>query len=138
MKILIVDDDESMREVMRITLAGLGHQIHEVGNGIDALKSARAECPDLVILDVMMPGVDGYEICYLIKTTPELRHTRVILFTIRDQEVDIVSGKGALADAYLVKPFEPDKLLAAIARLQAGESGPYPTVGSSDPTSGEK
>ena len=130
MQILIVDDDDDMRKVTRQVLKGLGHQIHEADSGVEALKLARTLRPDLVILDVMMPGVDGYEICYLIKTAPELHHTRVILLTVRDKKVDISFGHGAFADAYLVKPFDSDKLLAAITKLDRGESGPFPAVGS--------
>ena len=130
MRILIVDDDDDMRIVTRKVLNGLGHQFYEANSGVEALKLARTLRPDLVILDVMMPGVDGYEICYLIKTDPELQHTRVIMLTVRDQKADISFGHGAFADAYLIKPFDSDKLLAAIAKLYRGESGPFPIVGS--------
>jgi DNA-binding response OmpR family regulator len=127
-RILIADDDADMRKVIRKALEPLSHDIHETDNAIEALKIARVERPDLVILDVVMPGVDGYEICYLIKTAPELQHTRVIMLTVRQQQIDISIGRGALADAYLVKPFNPDKLLAAIAKLEGGKSGPFPTA----------
>jgi DNA-binding response OmpR family regulator len=126
MKILIVDDDDDMRKMIRVTLKPLTDDIHEAANAIEALNSARAERPDLVILDVMMPGVDGYELCYLIKTAPELQHTRVIMLTVRHHKIDISIGRGAFADAFLVKPLDPAKLLAAIAKLGRGESGPYP------------
>mgnify|MGYP001197084236 CR=1 FL=1 len=137
MRILIVDDDDDMRKMIRMTLKSLTDDIHETGNGVEALNIARAERPDLVILDVMMPGVDGYEICYLIKTAPELQHTRVIMLTVRHHKIDISIGRGAFADAFLVKPFEPAKLLAAIGKLGRGESGPFPAVKSSDPAPGK-
>jgi DNA-binding response OmpR family regulator len=111
-----------------VTLEHLTHEIHEASNAIEALKIARAERPDVVILDVMMPGVDGYEICYLIKTAPELQHTHVIILTVRHHKIDISIGRGAFADAFLVKPIEPDKLIAAIAKLERGDSGPFPTI----------
>ena len=129
-KILIVDDDEDMRNVIRLALESHGHVVREFGDGIEALKFARADHPDLMILDVNLPGVDGYEICYLVKSDPKLRHTRVIMLTVRDRETDIAAGRGALADAYLIKPFDPDKLLAAIADLKSGARGPYPAGGS--------
>ena len=125
MRILIVDDDEDMRKVVRATLEPLTHDIREARNPIDPLKLARAERPDLVILDVMMPGVDGYEICYLITTPPELQDTRVIILTGRENDIDISIGRGALADAYLIKPLSADRLLAAIGKLEGGESGPF-------------
>lgn len=130
MKILIVDDDEDLRKVVRLALESQGHVIREFGNGIEALKFARADHPDLIVLDANLPGVDGYEICYLVKSAPELRHARVIMLTVRDREADIAAGRGALADAYLIKPFDPDKLLAAITSLKSGASGPYPARGS--------
>ena len=126
MKILIVDDDEDLRKAVRLALESQGHVIREFGNGIEALKFARADHPDLIVLDANLPGVDGYEICYLVKSDPKLRHTRVIMLTVRDQEADIAAGRGALADAYLIKPFDPDRLLAAITNLKSGGGGPYP------------
>lgn len=126
MKILIVDDDADMRKVVRLALERHGHVVREFDSGIEALKHARAGHPDLIVLDANLPGVDGYEICYLVKSAPELRHTRVIMLTFRDQEADIAAGRGALADAYLIKPFDPDRLIAAITSLEGGGSGPYP------------
>lgn len=130
MKILIVDDDEDTRKMARLSLERQGHVIREFGNGIEALKFARADRPDVIILDANLPGVDGYEICYLIKSAPELRHAHVIMLTVRDRETDIAAGRGALADAYLIKPFDSGKLLAAITNLKSGGSGPYPAPGS--------
>ena len=121
-----------------MALETLTHDIHEAGNAIEALNLARTERPDLIILDVMMPGVDGYEICYLIKTDPALQHTRVIMLTVRHHKIDISIGRGAFADAFLVKPFDPDKLLAAIANLGRGESGTFPSVESLDPDQGKE
>lgn len=137
MRVLVVDDDEDMRKVIRMALEPLTHDIHETGDGIEALNLARAEHPDLVILDVMMPGVDGYEICYLIKTDPALQHTRVIMLTVRHHKIDISIGRGAFADAFLVKPFDPDVLLAAIGKLGQGERGPFPAPKRSDPAPGK-
>ena len=127
-----------MRKVVRMALEPLTHDIHEAANAIEALHLARAERPDLVILDVMMPGVDGYEICYLIKTAPELQHTRVIMLTVRHQNIDISIGRGAFADAFLVKPLDPGELLAAIGRLGRGETGPFPAVKTSGPVPGKE
>lgn len=138
MRILIVDDDEDMRRVIRRTLEPLTDEIHEAGDGVEALRLARAERPDLVILDVMMPGVNGYEICYLIKTDPQLQHTRVIILTARHYKIDDSISRGAFADAFLVKPFDPDKLLAAIANLERSEGGQLPAAKPADPVSGKE
>jgi len=126
MKVLIVDDDEDARKLIRKVLAPLTDDVQDVTSGADALKHALANRPDVVILDVMMPGLDGYEICYLIKSAPELRDTRVIILSVRHDAIDISIGRGALADAYLVKPLDPDKLLATIGNVERGEHGPFP------------
>lgn len=129
MRILIVDDNANLRKLVRLTLEGLGHELEELDNGVDALRRALETRPDVVVLDVMMPGVDGYEICYLMKTAPLLRHTRIVMLTARGQAADVETGRGAHADAYLVKPFDPQALLETIGRLRAGEGGLFPTPG---------
>ena len=127
MRILIVDDEEITRTMLRATVEEVTNDIHEAPNGVDALKQARELRPDVVLLDVMMPGVDGYEICYLIKTAPELRNTRVIILTSRDDQDGVSTGRAALADAYLLKPFDPNLLLTTIDDLvRAGQRGPFP------------
>ena len=137
MKVLIVDDDDDARKLVRKALAPLTDDIQEVADGADALKHALADPPDLVILDVVMPGVDGYEICYLIKSAPELRHTRVIVLTVRHQKIDISIGRGAFADAYLVKPASAEKLRAVIGKLERGERGPFPASKRPEPPAGK-
>ena len=127
MKILIIDDDYITRAMLRAALEPVAGEIHEASNGIDALRTAFERLPDVVILDVMMPGVDGYEICYLIKTAPALLQTHVIILTSRDDAVGISTGREALADAYLLKPFDPDLLLETIRSLAASERVPFPS-----------
>jgi DNA-binding response OmpR family regulator len=126
MRLLIVDDDETTRTMLHATLAPVADDIQEAVHGVEALQLARERRPDFVILDVMMPGVDGYEICYLMKTAPELPHTRVIILTSRGDAQGVATGRQAYADAYLLKPFDPDQLVAAIRSLQQGKPGPFP------------
>jgi CheY-like chemotaxis protein len=126
MKILIVDDDDITRTMLRATLQSMTGEIKEAANGLDALRVAREWRPDVVILDVMMPGSDGYEICYAIKTAPELRRTRVIMHTARSDTDGVETGRAALADAYLLKPFDPDKLIAAVKEARHGLPGEFP------------
>ncbi len=109
-----------MRTMLRATLSALTSDIHEAANGADALRIAREIQPDIVILDVMMPGVDGYEICYAIKTAPALAQTRVIILTVRNDADGISTGRAALADAYLIKPFDPDLLISTVRDLRRG------------------
>jgi two-component system phosphate regulon response regulator PhoB len=126
MKILIVDDEEITRALLRATLQSVTGDIREAANGVDALRIAREWRPDVVILDVVMPGTDGYEICYLIKTAPELRRTRVIMHTTRADSDGVATGREAHADAYIVKPFDPDKLVAAVREVSYGLGGEFP------------
>lgn len=126
MRVLIVDDDDITRVMIRAALAPLAGEIHEVSNGTDALRTALKRSPHVVILDAMMPGVDGYEICYMIKTAPSLQATRVIIFTSRDDARGISTGREALADAYLLKPLDPDLLLETIRSLATGKRVPFP------------
>ena len=129
MKILVVDDDEISRKMICATIGQLASELREASGGDDGLRVARDWRPDIVILDVMMPGVDGYEICYAIKTAPELRHTRVIMLTSRDDADGISTGREASADAYLLKPFDPDTVLATIMKLSLGQPGVFPSPG---------
>jgi DNA-binding response OmpR family regulator len=126
MKILIVDDEDITRAMLRATLQALTSEIREAANGVDALRLAREWRPDVVILDVMMPGTDGYEICYLIKTAPELRRTRVIMHTTRSDNDGVATGREAHADAYVVKPFDPAKLIATVREVSYGLGGEFP------------
>jgi DNA-binding response OmpR family regulator len=126
MKILIVDDEEIIRTMLRATLRAVTSEIREAANGLDALRIAREWRPDVVILDVMMPGTDGYEICYAIKTAPELKRTRVIMHTTRSDADGVSTGREALADAYLLKPFEPDELVAVVREMKYGLPGEFP------------
>ena len=126
MRILIVDDDDITRAMLRAAVEPLAGEIHEVSNGTDALRTALERFPHVVILDAMMPGVDGYEICYMIKTAPSLQGTRVIMFTARDDAGGISTGREALADAYLLKPLDRDLLLETIRSVATGNHVPFP------------
>ena len=123
MKVLVVDDEDILRSMLRATLGQVTSEVREAANGSEALRIALEWRPDVVILDVMMPGVDGYEVCYLVKTAPELRHTRVVMLTSRGDADGISTGREALADAYLLKPFDPGILLATIRNLGFGQRG---------------
>ena len=114
MKILIVDDDRELRELIGFVLRAAGYQIIEAGDGLEALRQHAAGKPDLVILDVNLPGIDGFEVCRGIRADSE---TPVMMLTVRGEEADQVKGLDLGADDYLAKPFSPRTLLARVRAL---------------------
>jgi two-component system alkaline phosphatase synthesis response regulator PhoP len=109
-KILVVDDDESVRKLVTFTLSDLGHEIVEAADGEEAVKVAVREKPDLIVLDIMMPGMDGLQVLRELRRIGVKRDTRVMLLTAKSQEVDFALGYNLGADDYLTKPFDPDEL----------------------------
>jgi CheY-like chemotaxis protein len=114
-KVLIVDDDRIVLSLVRTTLQNYGMRCETVNNGNDALRLIRQQNPDVVVLDVNMPGLDGYEV--LSRIREENLPTLVVLVTARQQEHDVLRGFQLGADDYLVKPFNPPELVARIKRL---------------------
>ncbi|MGH2811333.1 MAG: response regulator transcription factor [Actinomycetota bacterium] len=109
-KILVVDDDESVRKLVSFTLSDLGHEIVEAADGEEAVEVAVREKPDLIVLDIMMPGMDGLQVLRELRRIGVKRDTRVMLLTAKSQEVDFALGYNLGADDYLTKPFDPDEL----------------------------
>jgi DNA-binding response OmpR family regulator len=118
-KILIADDDELMRKLIEHKLSMRGLTVIEAADGEEALQKITSEKPDLVILDGMMPGIDGFEVLRNIRENEATRNLRVVLLTARKMESDVVSGLTLGADEYITKPFMPEELLARIIRLLA-------------------
>ncbi|MBI2320918.1 MAG: response regulator [Chloroflexi bacterium] len=121
-KLLIADDDPTLRNLVRTTLQSDEYEILEAGTGNEALAVARAERPQLVLLDVQMPGLTGVAVCRELKADPETRDTIVVMLTSRSQEADLAEGRAAGADEYLTKPFSPLRLLRlveSVLRLSA-------------------
>ena len=111
-KVLIVDDNEGLRKLLSLTLKSTSFQLLEAENGEDALRMTESHLPDVVLLDVMMPGsMDGYQTCAAIKSNPKLSNTKVYILSARAQKADLEAGKQAGADHYLTKPFSPVELL---------------------------
>ena len=118
-KILIVDDEPFIRALLEQTLEDfedVGVELLAAGDGQEAWDMAQEERPNLVILDVMMPFMSGYEVCERIKFEPALKDTYVILLTAKGQQVDRQRGEQVNADEYVTKPFDPDYL---VERTQA-------------------
>jgi DNA-binding response OmpR family regulator len=116
-RILIAEDDSDLRLLVSLKLESGGHQVVSVEDGATAAQHCRVMRPDLVILDLMMPGMSGLEVCRFIRSDPELVSTPVILLTARAQEADIAAGRAAGVDAYLTKPFSPRELAGQVDSL---------------------
>ena len=113
--VLIVDDEQHIRLLIEQALEELaddGVDLFTASDGEEALDVVRAQRPDLVFLDVMMPKRNGFEVCRVVKSEPGLGRTHVVLLTAKGQAYDREQGLAAGADAYLTKPFDPDELLA--------------------------
>ena len=116
-KILVADDVYSELQLIQKTLISHGHQIVTAMDGEEALKKTSEEKPDLIILDVIMPKKNGFQVCRIIKKTAELKDIPVILVTSKDQDSDKFWGKKQGADEYITKPFKPDELIAAVTKF---------------------
>lgn len=115
--ILVVDDSPTEMRLVLSALAGHGHRIITASNGDQALEVARRELPAVVVLDVVMPGKNGFQVCRALKGAPETERIPVILLTSKNQESDKYWGLKQGADAYITKPFADAELQSTIARL---------------------
>ncbi len=116
-KVLIVEDQADVRDVIRISLEMEDFAIHEAADGHAALQQAARVRPDLMLLDVMMPGLDGLQVCQRVRADPALKRTKIVMLTARDQARDRQAAAQAGADHYLAKPFSPIELLNVVNRL---------------------
>jgi DNA-binding response OmpR family regulator len=116
-RILVADDEPALLRLLEFVLGRRGYIVQGVTNGNAAIEVLKAESPDLVILDVMMPGLDGYEVLTFIRETPRLEGLPVVMLTARAQLDDIQRGLTLGADAYLAKPFDPEELLSVVESL---------------------
>jgi DNA-binding response OmpR family regulator len=118
-KILIVEDEPSLQETLVYNLEKQGYQVEAVGDGRLAIDSARARHPDLIVLDIMLPGLDGFEVCKILRKEMSVP---ILMLTARDDEIDRVVGLEVGADDYLTKPFSMRELLARVkAQLRRTE-----------------
>ena len=123
-RILIVEDHADIRTLIHMTLEFENYDIQEAPNADQGLEMVRQWRPDVLLLDVMMPGkLDGLDLCRLVKSDPALGHPQVVLLSARGQSQDIETGMNAGADAYLLKPFSPLKLIETIAQLDGAHGG---------------
>ncbi len=118
-KILLVDDDADLAELVRTKLAAEGNQVYVINTGEGAFEYAKQVKPDICLLDIMLPGVTGYQICRKIRKDPELYRSAVLMLTALGEEPEIIHGMEQGADDYLVKPFKLERLMDKIASLNA-------------------
>jgi len=116
-KILVIDDESSLVEMLSIRLEANNYQVIAASDGQEGLDKARSENPDLIILDLMLPKLDGYQVCRMLKSDEKYKQIPIVIFTARAQESDIKAGNEAGADAYITKPFEPAILLDKVSQL---------------------
>ena len=123
LKVLIVDDEPNIVQLVKLYLERDNFQTDSLGDGLIALESIRSQQPDLVVLDVMLPGLDGFEICRRLRS--EGNQVPIIMVTARDEDIDKILGLELGADDYLTKPFNPRELVARVrAVLRRGTSHP--------------
>ncbi len=122
MKILVVDDEAPIRELIKVNLKNSGYEVSEAKDGFEALDRVRLETIDLILLDIMLPGVDGLEVCRRLKLDPELARIPIIMITAKAEEVDRIIGLELGADDYVIKPFSVRELIARVrAVLRRGQ-----------------
>lgn len=119
-KIVVADDDTDIRDLVVLKLCSSGHDVRAFGDGAAAVDACRADTPDLVVLDVMMPIVGGLEACRQLRAEPALADVPVILLTAKSQESDVSEGYAVGASDYLTKPFSPRELAFRVTALLGG------------------
>lgn len=113
-KILVVEDEEDVLELVRYNLGKNGYKVETAMSGEEALQKAMRINPDLILLDLMLPTVDGLEVCRKVKNDPRTQHVPVVMLTAKGEEADIVTGLEMGADDYVTKPFSPRVLMARV------------------------
>jgi len=129
-KILLVDDEPDILEILSYNLSAEGYHISTASNGIEAVKKAKKHQPHLIIMDVMMPEMDGIEACEKIRTLPELKNTIITFLTARGEDYSQVAGFEAGADDYITKPIKPKVLVSKIKSLLRRLNDAAPEVNS--------
>lgn len=116
-KVLLVDDEEDILELLRYNLEREGLKVSVATNGRDGLKLARTERPDLIVLDIMMPGMDGVEVCNQLRALPEFKQTLITFLTARGEDYSQIAGFDAGADDYITKPVKPKVFVSKVKAL---------------------
>ncbi len=116
-KILVAEDERDIRDLITFTLNSAGHKVVAVSNGEEAVEAALREMPDMILMDVRMPKMTGYEACQKIKANTEIQHIPIVFLSAKGQEAEIRTGLDAGATEYLLKPFAPMELTVRVNEL---------------------
>lgn len=116
-KVLLVDDEADVLELLKYNLEKEGFQVATALNGKDAIKAAKDDRPDLIVLDIMMPGMDGVEVCTLLRQLPEFKNTLITFLTARGEDYSQIAGFDAGADDYITKPVRPKLFVSKVKAL---------------------
>ena len=116
-KILVVDDEPSIRDLVQMILENEGYHVITAGNGVEAIERVRSEKPDLVLLDVMMPAMNGFEVCRRLKDQDSNEDpVRIVMFTVLGSDLDRKFAEESGCDGFFVKPFAPEDLIVEVAK----------------------
>lgn len=118
--VLVVEDSPTQREIIIQLLQKSGLQVTVANDGVEALEQIKISCPSIVVLDVVMPRMNGYELCRKLKTDPTTQNVRVIMCSTKGEEFDRHWGMKQGADAYIVKPFQSNEFLGTVKQLLQG------------------
>ncbi len=115
--VLVVEDSVTQREMIEDLLKGSGLTVKTAGDGVEALEQMQGVCPDIVVMDIVMPRMNGYELCRRIKTDPKTERVPVVMCSSKGEEFDRYWGMKQGADAYIAKPFQPQELVGTVKQL---------------------
>ena len=118
-KILVIEDDPATSRLVDYSLRHEGYQVFTASNGLEGIRKAHDEAPDLIILDVMLPGMDGFEICHRLRSEPDTANLPILMFSAKAQEIDRDTGLKVGADDYLSKPAAPNDIVSHVENLLA-------------------
>jgi DNA-binding response OmpR family regulator len=118
-KILVIEDDPAISRLVDYSLRHEGYEVTAATNGLEGIRKAQNEAPDLVILDVMLPGMDGFEICHRLRSEPDTARLPILMFSAKAQEIDKKTGLKVGADDYLPKPAAPAEIVNRVRKLLA-------------------
>ena len=122
-RILIAEDERDIRELITFTLKFAGHEVFPTSNGEEAYQIATQIMPDLIVLDVRMPRMTGYEVCEQIKSNGNTQNIPVVFLSAKGQESEVKMGMESGADEYILKPFSPEQLLERVRSILVGKNG---------------